>query len=186
MRIEPWFAWHAFRLTCFAIWKRSLVPRSHIGKQMDIKLRQLRLEQVQAMTEAYAGLTTHHRPRRGWLKGIREALGITERQQASRVGISPSTLHKAEQAEGEERITLKRLRRLADDLDCELVYALVPRTPLTQLVAERARAIALMEIGRVSHSMALENQLPGSARLIKQVEQRADELLRGPWSELWR
>jgi predicted DNA-binding mobile mystery protein A len=159
---------------------------SLIGQQMDSKMRQLRLEQVAGMTEPYAHLSRHRAPRRGWLKLIRETLGLTERQQASRVGISPSTLHKAEQAEAEERITLKRLRALANELDCELVYALLPRKPLTQVIEERARAIALQEVSDVAHSMTLENQRPTDALLRKQVEQRIGELLREPWSALWR
>ncbi|WP_322104853.1 mobile mystery protein A [Paraburkholderia sp. J41] len=153
---------------------------------MDKRMRQLKLEQVQALTEAYGDLAKRRAPQRGWMKLIRETLGMTERQRASRAGISPSTLHKAEQAEAEGRITLQRLRRLADELDCELVYALVPRKPLSKVVEERAREIAMQEVSGVAHSMALENQRPTSSRLRKQVEQRMEELLRGPWSDLWR
>jgi predicted DNA-binding mobile mystery protein A len=153
---------------------------------MDSKMRRLRLEQVDAMTEPYARLSNQQAPRRGWLKLIRETLGLTERQQALRVGISPSTLHKAEQAEADERISLKRLRSLANELDCELVYALVPRIRLSSVVNERALTMAAKEVEDVAHSMTLENQRPMDARLRKQVEERADELLRGPWSELWR
>jgi len=120
------------------------------------------------------------------LKLIREALGRTERQQAQRLGISGATLHKSEQSEAEDRITLGQLRKLADGLDCELVYALVPRQPLTEVVQERARAIALEEVRGVAHTMALEDQQPGAERLRKQVERRSEELLRGRWSDLWR
>ena len=153
---------------------------------MDSKMRQLRLEQVQASVEAYSDLTRRRTPPRGWLKAIRESLGLTERQQAERLGITGSTLHKSELAEAEDRITLGQLRKLANGLDCELVYALVPRKPLTQVVEDRARAIALEEVGGVAHTMTLEDQRPAADRLRKQVEQRTAELLRGRWSDLWR
>jgi predicted DNA-binding mobile mystery protein A len=153
---------------------------------MDSRMRQLRLEQVQASVEAYSDLTNRRPPPRGWLKAIRESLGLTERQQAERLGITGSTLHKSELAEAEERITLGQLRKLADGLDCQLVYALVPRTPLTQVVEDRARSIALQEVGEVAHTMSLEDQRPATDRLRKQVEQRTAELLRGRWSDLWR
>lgn len=117
---------------------------------------------------------------------IREALGRTERQQAQRLGITGATLHKSEQSEAEDRITLRQLRKLADGLDCELVYALVPRRPLTDVVQHRARAIALEEVGRVPHTMSLEEQRPGAEQLRKQVERRTEELLRGRWSNIWR
>jgi len=153
---------------------------------MNSRMRQLRLEQVQASVAAYSDLTNRRPPPRGWLKAIRESLGLTERQQAARLGITGSTLHKSELAEAEERITLGQLRKLADGLDCELVYALVPRKPLTQVVEDRARSIALQEVSGVAHTMSLEDQRPATDRLRKQVEQRTAELLRGRWSDLWR
>jgi predicted DNA-binding mobile mystery protein A len=153
---------------------------------MSSELNQLRLEQVQSTLSGYADWVKRQRPSRGWLKLIREALGRTERQQAERLGISGATLHKSEQSEAEDRISLGQLRKLADGLDCELVYALVPRRPLTDVVQERARAIAMEEVGNVAHTMGLEDQRPGSERLRKQVERRTEELLRGRWSDLWR
>lgn len=102
-----------------------------------------------------------------------------KRQQAAPLGISLATLHKSE---AEDRISLGQLRKLADGLDCELVYALVPRRPLTDVVQERARAIAVEEVGSVAHTMGLEDQRPGAERLRKQVERRTEEWLRGRWS----
>jgi predicted DNA-binding mobile mystery protein A len=153
---------------------------------MSPELNQLRLEQLQATVSVYADAVKRPRPSRGWLKLIREALGRTERQQAQRLGISGPTLHKSEQSEADDRITLGQLRRLADGLDCELVYALVPRRPLTDMVQDRARAIAMEEVGGVAHTMGLEAQRPATERLRKQVERRTEELLRGRWSDLWR
>ncbi|NIF87967.1 MULTISPECIES: mobile mystery protein A [Burkholderia] len=153
---------------------------------MNSRMNELRLEQVQRTVEAYAELSKRRAPPTGWLKLIREALGLTGRQQASRLGISAPTLHKSEKAEADERITLGQLRKLAEGLDCDLVYALVPRKPLTQMVDDQARAIAMQEVNGVAHTMSLEDQRPGAERLRKQVEQRKAELLRGRWSELWR
>jgi predicted DNA-binding mobile mystery protein A len=152
---------------------------------MSSELNQLRLEQLQANLSRYAGLVNRQAPPRGWLKLIREALGRTERQQAGRLGISGPTLHKCEQSEAEDRITLGQLRKLANGLDCELVYALVPRRPLTDIVQERARTLAMQEVGGVAHSMGLEGQRPSAELLRKQVERRTEELLRGRWSNLW-
>lgn len=153
---------------------------------MSPELSRLRLEQLQATMPAFADMMKRPRPSRGWLKLIREALGRTERQQAQRLGISGPTLHKSEQSEADDRITLGQLRKLADGLDCELVYALVPRRPLTDMVEERARAIAIEEVGGVAHTMSLEDQRPAAERLRKQVDRRTEELLRGRWSDLWR
>jgi len=153
---------------------------------MSSEFNHLRLEQLQAVVEAYGVLLTKRAPSRGWLKEIREALGRTERQQAQRLGVSGSTLHKSEQSEAEERISLGQLRKLADGLDCELVYALVPRKPLTEVVQDRATQLAKEEVHGVAHTMGLEDQRPTDERIQKQVARRAEELLRGKWSDLWR
>ncbi|MDO8714450.1 MAG: transcriptional regulator, partial [Polynucleobacter sp.] len=71
---------------------------------MSSEFNSLRLEQLQASLTAYDVLRAKRAPSRGWLKEIREALGLTERQQAARLGVSGAALHKSEQAEADERI----------------------------------------------------------------------------------
>ena len=153
---------------------------------MSAEFNHLRLEQLEATLQPYQGLLAKQAPPRSWLKEIREALGRTERQQAARLGVAGSTLHKSEQSEAQERITLGQLRKLADGLDCALVYALVPRKPLTEVVQNRATQLAREEVYGVAHTMSLEDQRPTDQRIQKQVARRAEELLRGKWSELWR
>lgn len=153
---------------------------------MSFELNNLRLEQIQSTVNAYAVLRTKRTPPRGWLKEVREALGRTERQQAQRLNIASSTLHKSEQSEADERISLGQLRKLADALDCELVYALIPRMPLPQVMQEQAKKLATAEVFGVAHTMGLEDQRPTDERIQKQVTRRAEELLRGKWSDLWR
>jgi predicted DNA-binding mobile mystery protein A len=113
-------------------------------------------------------------------------LGLTERQQAARVGVTGAALHKSEQSEADERISLGQLRKMAGHLDCDLVYALVPRKPLTEVVPRRAQQLANEEVRGVAHTMSLEDQRPTDERIQKQVARRSEELLRGKWSELWR
>ncbi len=63
-----------------------------------------------------------------------------------------------EESEANGTIQLNTLRRVAEAMDCVVVYALVPKNSLSEMVDERAREIALRALGRVSHSMALEDQ----------------------------
>ncbi len=67
------------------------------------------------------------RPERGWLEAVRSTMGLTLQETASKSGISRQAIASLELAEREDRITLKRLREVAATLDCELVYALVPK-----------------------------------------------------------
>lgn len=125
------------------------------------------------------------RPPRGWIRAIREALGMTTAQLAARLGIAQPSAVGLEKAEADKAITLQTLERAARALDCTLVYALVPREPLDTLVHERARGIAHERLRTISHSMALEDQRVGDADEQAQLERLAQKLIDGPGSALW-
>jgi predicted DNA-binding mobile mystery protein A len=113
-------------------------------------------------------------PPRGWIRAIRDALGMTGVQFARRLGISPQSAEALEKSEVAGSIKLETLRRAAEALDCRLVYALVPNTALDLAVRDRARAIAIRDLGRVAHTMKLEAQETGNADL----EDRIDAYIR--------
>jgi predicted DNA-binding mobile mystery protein A len=153
---------------------------------MTIKLPHLRLEQLDRALSPYAVLAGKSAPRGGWLRAIREGLGRSLRVQAQRVGIAAPTLLQSESAEAHGRISMEQLRRLANALDCELVYALIPRQPLMRSVEEQAENLARQEILGVTHSMGLEAQRPSDDFVDRQILERKQELLIGSWSRLWR
>jgi predicted DNA-binding mobile mystery protein A len=97
-------------------------------------------------------------PARGWIKAIREALGMSTAQLAQRMGVRQPSIVGLERSEAEGRIELASLRRVAEALDCTLVYALVPNTPLATTVRERARALLRRRRQVVEHTMLLEDQ----------------------------
>jgi predicted DNA-binding mobile mystery protein A len=113
-------------------------------------------------------------PVRGWIKGIREALGMTTAQLAKRLGVKQPSIVAIEQSEAKGAIELATLRRAAEALDCTLVYALVPNKPLETTIRERARAFARQRRGPVEHSMVLEDQKVKG----KNLEARLDEIVR--------
>lgn len=122
-------------------------------------------------------------PPKGWVRAIREALGMSGVQFSARLGVRPQSVEALEKSEATGTIQLKTLRRAAEALNCTLVYALVPKTSLSETVRERARKIALRDLGRVSHTMRLEAQETGEADL----EARIDAYIRNTLKEreLW-
>jgi len=124
------------------------------------------------------------RPDRGWIRAIREAIGMTTGQFAKRLGVSQPRIAALERAEANEVVTLKSLRQAAEALDCVLVYALVPKTSLEDLVKERARYVAEQQLARTNHTMRLENQGVSKQRLERAREELATELMRSD-RRLW-
>lgn len=125
------------------------------------------------------------RPPRGWIKAIREALGMTSAQLARRLGVSQPRVIAIEQAEAKGSITLDSLERAAHALDCRLVYALVPREPLDALVEERAARLAEKRLGSTRHTMALEAQAVDTADEEDQHKWLSRRLIVHAGSELW-
>ena len=75
---------------------------------------------------------------------------------AERLGITASRARKLEQAEAVDAITLGTLRRVAEALDCDLQYALVPRRPLREMRWQQALHLAQQWQQRAGRTMALE------------------------------
>jgi len=104
------------------------------------EFRQLRLRQLDRAVAPFRAAQASPRPPKGWIRAIREALGISASVLGERMGTSRQLTLQQEKAESEDRITLKSLRVLAQALDCDLVYGLVPRAgSLEELVDKRAR-----------------------------------------------
>lgn len=149
-------------------------------------LEQTRLRQVDEALATWHNAKLPNRPPQGWIKTIRIALGMSSRALAQRVGnIGDSAIRKLEHAEAEDAITLASLRRIAEALDCELQYALVPRTSLKETLIKRARIVARNQMGRVSHTMALEDQKVKGSVTTAQQQLLEEALLTGSRRRLW-
>lgn len=125
------------------------------------------------------------RPPRGWVRAIREALGMTTAQLARRLGVSQPRAVAIEKAEARGAITLDSLERAAQALDCRLVYALVPRKSLDALIEDRADFLARKHLAAAQHSMALEAQSVDPADEREQLKRLIQRLIEQAGSELW-
>lgn len=124
------------------------------------------------------------RPPAGWIRAIRDALGMTGSDLAGRMGITQSRVTQIEKAEQNGELKLSTLARAADALGCELVYALVPRSgSLEADVRAQARSRATEEARRVAHTMRLEAQ-SADDELDAVVDELTADLVGSP--RLWR
>lgn len=148
-------------------------------------LRNLPLQQLDSALAKWRVLPCT-RPASGWLRAVRQALGLTTRQLAKRMGVTQSAVVDAERTEAKGDISLTTLQRYASALDCELAYALVPKRPLEKIVEERAEKLAREQVMRVRHSMALEKQLTSKKQFKREVTDLQRRLLDGKRSRLWK
>ncbi len=153
------------------------IPRTLLSaSQMDRKLPAL-----QRAAKTLGSMT----PAAGWVRALRESLGMTTVAFAHRLHIAQQNAVKLENSERAGTVTLASLRRAAEALDADLVYAIVPRKKLRALIFARAREAAQERFAPVAHSMRLEAQGLSDQQLEEQIEELARDLERRP-RELWR
>jgi len=95
-------------------------------------------------------------PSGGWVKTIREALGMSAAQLAKRLGVSRAAVYKLENRETGRNVTLKQLDKAAAALDCEVLYAFVPRQSVEQTIRDQAHRKAERQLRAANESMGLE------------------------------
>ena len=98
-------------------------------------------------------------PSGGWIRAIREALGMPRHVLGQRMQLGEKRVQQMELGEARGRITVDALARAAAALDCELVVALVPRESLESRVQQRRLRLAKDWIRtRTLNTMSLEGQ----------------------------
>lgn len=148
-------------------------------------MKQIIREQYQSKLSQLIDIKKVIRPKEGWVRTLRKALGMSGPQLAKRLGMSKSQASQMERMEVEDRITLKQLRRVADSLDCDLMYALVPRKPVEIMLRDRAREKAQQLVGKTNVQMKLEAQQLSNEQLVVQIEMETERLLREMPRNLW-
>ncbi len=124
-------------------------------------------------------------PRNGWIRTIRDALGMSSYALAKRLGCSRPNITAFEKREKNGTISLRALEEVAQALNCKLVYCLVPIKPFDKTLEEQARLVAKKQINIVNHSMSLEQQGLTWQQLKQQEDDLVQELLQGNLSKLW-
>ena len=120
------------------------------------------------------------RPQQGWLKTIREFLGMTTTQLAKRLEISQPRIVAMEK--NERNVKISTMERIADTLNCDFSYAFVPRENIDNIIYNQAKKKAQKILDKVNKNMGLENQLAKTDDLLKDI---IEELLDGNIARIW-
>ena len=147
--------------------------------------KRLILEQLEASLQKFKPLRAVNTPKKGWIRAIRDGLGMTARQLANRLGIAQQAVARIEKDELTGSVTIKTMKRLAECLDCVFVYGFVPHSSLEDTIRKQAQVIATKRLTQASQTMLLENQMLSNEENKKVFEQMVDELLNTLPSYFW-
>lgn len=147
--------------------------------------RWLRVRQLDEAAKQFRLLKDAAETRKGWIREIREALGMTTTTLARKLNLTQSAVAQLESQERKGGVSLNKLRKAADALNCDLAYVFLPRESLETTVNERIRAIARDRTSRVNQTMTLEAQAVDAKSLERQEADLAENLKTNMPSNLW-
>ena len=152
---------------------------------MDAKHKKLAREQLDETLKRLEPLKTGAPPRKGWIRAVREALGMTGEQLGKRLQVNKQRVSRIEQDETLGNVTLKTLRQVAEALECTLVYGFVPRNSLEQTVRHQAMLLAQKRIARSHQMMRLEKQELSHEEKEKALQDLVREIMETMPRSLW-
>lgn len=141
--------------------------------------------QLDARLQRIRPLADEARPHKGWIRALRDALGMSSAELAARMGIIQQTVPDLERSELHNTIKLETLQRAADALNCDLAYVLLPRTTLDEAVRAQARRKASRHLSPVAHHSRLEDQSVSDDAAEAELDEFAAQFIdrRGLWSD---
>ena len=152
---------------------------------VDEMLKTIIHDQYRDKIDQVSQLTGFMRPKEGWIRTLRKALGMSGPQLAKRLKVSKSQMSQMERLEMDDRITLKQLRKVAYALDCELTYALVPNKPVDEMLWARAWEKAKALVEKTDVQMKLESHQVDRDRFEAFIEKEAEQLIREMPRDFW-
>lgn len=93
-----------------------------------------------------------------WVDYVRMGLGMSLVQLANRAGVSQSSISASIKLEKEGRITVNKLRELANAMECDLVYEFVPRKQIEEIIMDQALLKTKKLMDETETHMELEDQ----------------------------
>jgi len=139
-------------------------------------------DKVNQASKMLEGLTI---PLEGWLRTIRNALGMSGVQLAKRLGVTKARIAKVEQDELGGGVTLKTMKRMAEAMNCRFVYAIIPDEDIEQVLEEQALKKSKARVKAASTHMALEAQSLDQHTLDSEIKRIASKIVREKPSDLW-
>lgn len=138
--------------------------------------RRLSLKQTEQRLGTLRPLLGSTSMRGGWIRYIRHAMYMTLGNLAKAARISLPTVQQMEKRESEGKITIESMKKIANAMNCEFVYAIIPRETLPEALKKQALSRATQIVKQADLHMTLEDQKV-SEDINHRIERLAEELL---------
>ncbi|MDQ6971685.1 MAG: mobile mystery protein A [Mariprofundaceae bacterium] len=143
------------------------------------------IQQLDRQLSELKSLKSIQLPVRGWLRAIRDVLGMSGPQMARRMSVTKQRISLMEKAEVNGSATLNSMRQAAEALDCVFVYAVLPRDSLQGILERQARKLVQREQAYTAHTMLIEDQLPSGEEQREAMDAAVTDIIRRLPKQLW-
>lgn len=144
------------------------------------------MHQYRSIANSAVGLRLFKRPKEGWVRTIRTALDMSGAQLGFKAGLTRNKISILERKEAKGEITINQLQELAEHLNCDLTYALVPRKPIEEMIEDRATEIASQSVDTNSQNMFLEAQSIDTEAQKRLQNQIKEQVIASGGRVLWK
>jgi predicted DNA-binding mobile mystery protein A len=155
------------------------------GEEMKPKQKKLAREQLNETLKQFDSLKTMVAPKKGWVRAIRDTLGMTGKQLAKRLGVNQQRVARIEQDEILGKVTLNTMQSTAKAMNCVFVYGVVPGESLEQIVKNQAEKAAKKRMARSNQTMRLEKQELSPNEKTKVLKELIEEITETMPKSLW-
>ena len=151
-----------------------------------MKNTKLQFQQLNEKMDQLNGMQHVIVPPIGWIKAIRNGIGMSMEQLGKKLSITKQGVMDIEKREKEGAITIKSMQEIAKAIDMQFIYGFVPDAgSLDQMIEMRALEIAKTIVQRTSTTMKLEDQVNSKERIEKAIKERAAEIINKTPKILW-
>jgi predicted DNA-binding mobile mystery protein A len=151
-----------------------------------MRKNKLQFQQLNEKMLQLAGMKHVIIPPIGWIKAIRNGIGMSMEQLGKKLSITKQGVMDIEKREKEGAITIKSMQEIAKAIDMQFVYGFVPDDgSLDQMIEMRALEMATKIVQRTSNTMKLEDQENSKERIEKAIKERAAEIINKTPKILW-
>jgi predicted DNA-binding mobile mystery protein A len=150
---------------------------------MDITMRKLMCRQLDKKLKPLCSFSV---PQQGWVRVLRNALGISSGTLARWCGVSQQRIIRIEQDEIAKKTTLRTLEEVAEKLNCRFIYAFVPNQDLFSMLEKQAKKQAIQHLNFTAHSMILEDQRVSKKASNEQVALLTEDIMKKDIRNIWK
>lgn len=154
--------------------------------------RKIEIEQNASIVDEVSVSKRFSIPKTGWIKTVRTALSMSGAALARRLGSHRSLVSYLERAENDGSITIKKLKDAAEAMNCELIYAIIPketvensRPKIEDIIRKQAMEKAKSVVLQASAQMELESQQLSKEALSKEINRLAEQLINDMSQNFW-